>query len=180
MIGLILAGGKSTRFTNGDKVLFFDQQYNKTWLELAVEKMEQVASTVYISANPENYKKIEVLLPNYATKIVLDTPEFAGQGPLSGLYALSTKRPNESLLVISVDYPELSLTALQALAERSNSYAVDTEGNAHFTIGHFYFSTKELHDYLLAGNLRVGSFLKQISANPFLLPSDQLINHNFD
>ncbi|MGM0212693.1 molybdenum cofactor guanylyltransferase [Enterococcus sp. AZ109] len=178
MIGLVLAGGKSSRFEKGDKALYFDPYYQKTWVEIAVSTLLEVTSEVYVSVNTQNIDPLRQILSNQPVSLIMDHPELTNQGPLSGLYTICSMRPEASILVSSVDYPELTATSLRTLAANPNCYAIDGQGNSHFTIGHFSFELSILEDYLATGQRNVRSFLELLSAVPVVLPDEQLINHN--
>lgn len=168
--GLILAGGKSSRFLTGDKALYFDIQYHKTWLAVIVEKLQQLPlDHILISVSADNKEKIAMLFPNI--QLIEDPPDFQQQGPLAGI--LSAAKIDNELLITSVDYPEISVSSYQKILSADNAYARDT-----FTLSHLNFSTDRLEAFLAAGNRRVKDFLAEIAAQPVNLPATELINHN--
>jgi len=104
MKGLILAGGRSTRF-GSDKTLAVYE--GKTFIEKAVLFLESVDLEAVIVTRPgTNYsflkcKTIYDLLPQ--------------KGPLGGIYTAMSFFRNTSFLVLSCDMPALTRDALEEL-----------------------------------------------------------------
>lgn len=178
-IGIILAGGQSSRFEYGDKALFFDQKIEKYWLELAYEKLSALTEQTYIIANSSNFNKIKTILPD--APVLQDHPNFSGEGPLAGLFTVSNllTEPSVSVqafdyLILSVDAPELSTKSLAKLLSVRNQYVKD-----NFTIAHLYFSHSQIQTFLQNHQRRMKDFLSLLNATPLVLPESELINHNF-
>jgi len=173
-IGILLAGGKSSRFQQGDKALYFDDRLGKSWLELAYAKLDQLCEAVYISASPTNHEKIKQAMPG--GQVQLDHSNYFGEGPLAALYSIAQNFPEEQrqdYLILSVDNPEVSVESLEKLMNKPNQYARD-----NFTIAHLSFSAEEIENYLASGQRRVLGFLDVLGASPLGLPDDELVNHN--
>ncbi|GBG96729.1 NTP transferase domain-containing protein [Lactococcus termiticola] len=173
-IGILLAGGKSSRFKQGDKALFFDERLGQSWLEIAFDKLKQVSDEVFISASATNYEKIKQDLAG--GHIQLDHSDFSGEGPLSALYSVAKHFPQgqaQDYLILSVDNPEISINSLRSLMRQPNQYAEN-----HFTIAYLRFSADDIESYLQTGQRRVIGFLNQLAASAIQLPDEELVNHN--
>jgi molybdopterin-guanine dinucleotide biosynthesis protein A len=167
--GLILAGGKSSRFLQGDKALFWDKQFSKTWVEKTYETLSALTDRVFISVNAKNMDKIAALLPSAA--LLTDEAPYIACGPLSALYA--ARAYADDLLLLPVDNPEITSASIHQLFAHQNCYARNT-----FTIAHVHFQPQQLENYLSAGNRRVRDFFCLISAVPIDLTADELVDHN--
>lgn len=176
-IGLILAGGKSQRFQQ-DKALFWDQRYQKTWVELAYDKMFSLTSKVFISAQPDNFSKIqELALPK--AKLILDPPEFSQRGPLSGFLAASLQAPTADFLILGIDYPHFSSENLKTLLRTENSYATTSSGQSHYTNAHLRFSPPQILTYLAGPDNSLRGFYKTLDLTPLCFSEESLTNYNY-
>lgn len=179
MIGVLLAGGSSRRFKQ-DKALYYDPRLQATWLETALQRMMEITEVCCIIANSKNYNQIVEKAQPFPTTILMDLPEVAGLGPLSGIYTAAKRYPGESLLVTAIDYPFLTSQSLNKLTFYRNAYAV-SENQPHFAITHLTVDDqllKILEIDLANKTLRLGDFLKKISAKPVELPIDELFTTN--
>lgn len=112
MIGVILAGGRSSRFGE-DKSLYILN--GKPMYEHVAEKLENVQAIDEIVINTND--KLKTRFKNY--KVIVDAPEYADYGPLGGLYRAAQEYPGESLMVISCDTPYVDPAWLNILADES-------------------------------------------------------------
>ena len=174
-IGILLAGGKSSRFEHGDKAFFIDPNTQKSWLELTHEKLMPLTEKTYILASPSNYFEVKKQFPQ--AFVLTDHLDFAGEGPLSGLYTVSKLLTKSSVktdyLILAVDYPELTEEHLLQLLQKENCYVTH-----HFTLAHLRFNHKQIQTFLAADQRRFKDFLSLLNAQPIHLNSD-LVNHNF-
>ncbi|AYG01551.1 NTP transferase domain-containing protein [Lactococcus allomyrinae] len=172
-IGIILAGGKSSRFKNGDKALFLDKNSNQTWTEIAYMKLSALTEKTYIVASHSNLPQIKKQLPS--AHIITDHPLFTGEGPLAGLYTVSSiVTDTHDYLILAVDYPEISVQSLTELLSVKNTYIKN-----NFTIAHLTFSHTQIQDFLENKNRRMQDFLTSIQATSITLPEIELTNHNY-
>ncbi|MCL2677347.1 MAG: NTP transferase domain-containing protein [Streptococcaceae bacterium] len=174
MIGILLAGGKSTRFAKGDKALYFDDDLQTTWTEASYKKLSAVCDQVIISANTTNRTEIQELLPE--ANLILDSSEFTDQGPLSALYAVSQSLANdkkESYVILAVDHPELESKTLQELIDTGSCYL-----NDQYTIAQINFSFSQIRDFLLSGERRFKKFLELVDAQSLEITTINIQNHN--
>lgn len=97
IIGVVLAGGKSTRMGSVDKAeLIFQEQ---TLIERAVKRLSSQVSEVLLSASQ-----------SYGLKNTAVTDHFTAQGPLGGVYSalchVASTNPNaRAILTVPVDAP---------------------------------------------------------------------------
>lgn len=111
-IGIVLAGGNSTRF--GEDKAFFVLD-GKPMYRHAADALEQsgVCDRIVVSTN----ERLKTCFSDYRT--VVDHPEFRDRGPLGGLYALSESFPGCRLLVVTCDTPYVSPSWLRILHGRA-------------------------------------------------------------
>src|SRR5215212_9639839 len=101
MIGVILAGGQSTRMGR-DKGLL--KQNDVTWSEIAASKLALLQIPVFCSVNQwqlEVYSKIFL-----AGNLIVDDECIFVKGPLLGLLSIHQKFPDEDVLVLACDMIE--------------------------------------------------------------------------
>lgn len=162
-VGLLLAGGTSSRFIYGDKAVYGD------FAERTFACLAELCERVYVSCTPENQASLQERLPEGI--FLLDRAPYISQGPLSGLYALPFEQVD--VLTLSVDNPELSSESLGQLLNFPNAYAED-----NFTLSHLTFDKRELTAYLEQGKRRLKAFLEALGAVAIKLPENELIDHN--
>ena len=109
MIGVILAGGRSSRFGE-DKSLYILN--GKPMYEHVAEKLKNVQAIDGIVINTND--KLKTSFKNY--KVIVDDPEYADYGPLGGLYRAAKEYPKKALMVISCDTPYVDAAWLDILA----------------------------------------------------------------
>lgn len=113
-LGLILAGGRSSRFGGSDKVLaLLGDRPVVAW---AIERLAPQCRAVLLSANGDTGRFAPFGLP-----IVADHPEHRGKGPLAGLLAgldwLAARAPDTVAVVTAAgDTPALPRDLVQRLA----------------------------------------------------------------
>lgn len=157
MIGVILAGGKSSRFGE-DKSLYILN--GKPMYEHVANSLQKVQAIDEIVINTND--KLETSFKNY--KVIVDDPAFIDYGPLGGLYAAAKKYPGESLMIISCDTPYVDaewLNILAAEAARTNRTVITTDNEReHPLIGVYQ------HDNL-AERLKAQLNTKRLSLKAF-------------
>ena len=112
MIGVILAGGKSSRFGE-DKALY--PLNGLPMYEHVAQSLENVQAIDEIVINTND--KLKTSFKNY--KVIVDDAAYQEHGPLGGLYAAAKAYPKEALMVISCDTPYVDPAWLNILAERA-------------------------------------------------------------
>lgn len=108
MIGVILAGGKSSRFGQ-DKSLYVLE--GRPMYEHVAESLNKVQTIDEIVINTND--KLKASFKNY--KVIVDDPMFVDHGPLGGLYVAAREYPGEALMIISCDTPYVDAEWLNIL-----------------------------------------------------------------
>ncbi|MCF8360383.1 MAG: molybdenum cofactor guanylyltransferase [Prolixibacteraceae bacterium] len=111
--GIILAGGKSSRFGT-DKALYLYK--GKRMIDYVLEVISPVCDNILISTNkPDNF---------YYTgqKTVRDI--FLNCGPLGGIHACLLKSENEHNIIVGCDMPALHSGLFRALLNNADGYDV--------------------------------------------------------
>jgi molybdopterin-guanine dinucleotide biosynthesis protein A len=111
--GIILAGGKSSRFGT-DKALY---PYNeKRMVEYAIEILRPICSEILLSTNNPGDFLFTGLKP------IADI--FTGCGPLGGIHACLLQSKNEHNVLIGCDLPELQTDLFRTLLNYKSGYQV--------------------------------------------------------
>ncbi|CAM4258058.1 molybdenum cofactor guanylyltransferase [Lacicoccus alkaliphilus] len=131
-IGVVLAGGKSTRFGEQKSLYEFDgrKMYEHVYDRLAASGL---CDEIVVNTN-------KVLAPHFGCRTIIDDERYEDHGPLGGLYAVKRAYPADRLMVVSCDTPFVSQEWLQALhstaAARPEHIVISAEdGKLHPTIG---------------------------------------------
>ncbi|MGN7310207.1 molybdenum cofactor guanylyltransferase [Alkalicoccobacillus gibsonii] len=107
--GVVLAGGASSRF-HGQKALApFNGQ---PFYQRAISILEPSVDQVVIVAKPELK---ESLLLHETTIVIEDEAEFAGSGPLAGIYSAMNAIQAEWYVVLAVDMPLMNAYTINQL-----------------------------------------------------------------
>ena len=103
IMGLVMAGGQSSRMGKDKKTIHYHGQ--PQWRHAYELLMELKLETV-VSASD---------LKEEGVRMISDSPEFEGNGPISGLLSVSEEIQETALLVLGVDYPEMDRQTLYDL-----------------------------------------------------------------
>lgn len=125
-IGIVLAGGLSRRYGSPKALAQHDHKY---YYELAYEALEGTCHSVVVVGRPE----FRHLLTK-ADQIMLDTPEFAGFGPLAGLYSVMDAYEADQYMILPCDMPYIRSEMMNALLAAYNGedvLAVECDGHYH-------------------------------------------------
>ncbi len=101
-VGMVLAGGKSSRMTT-DKA--FLNYHGNAQIYYLAEQLKMVCSEVLLSINHNQESKIDNLF-----EYIVDSDSYKDSGPINGLLTAHEKYPNTPLLILACDYPLLNLT----------------------------------------------------------------------
>jgi molybdopterin-guanine dinucleotide biosynthesis protein A len=118
--GVVLAGGRSTRFGTDKLAVEVD---GRPLLQRAITAVAQVADEVVVVAGfgaPES-----PLLAHVGVPVVVTRDAVAGQGPLAGLAAGLAVASHPLALLVGGDQPALQPALLRELVRRLDARAVD-------------------------------------------------------
>ncbi len=137
MIGLVYAGGKSSRFGK-DKATYRVPGLPATNVQLAVEKLTPFCQQIVICANEINQAHIVKLVGQVpAVQIICDIPPYDCHGPLSAIIACTNQFSIvQDYLTLAVDYPYITKNSLAVLARTPNSYIATSQHN-HYSFWYF-------------------------------------------
>jgi molybdenum cofactor guanylyltransferase len=110
MLGVILCGGKSRRM-GADKGLI--QFQDKTWTQLAIEKIEELGIPVVVSISRRQKGQYERLLPE--NKLIVDDSTIEFKGPVAAVLTVHLKYPADDLFVFACDLPLMEFSVLDEL-----------------------------------------------------------------
>lgn len=110
MLGVILCGGESSRMGR-DKGLMESQ--NKTWVQLATDKLEDLEISVVISISGKQKEIYEKLL--HGKTLIVDDSTIALKGPVAALLSVHMRYPGEDLFVLACDLPLMEFSVLNEL-----------------------------------------------------------------
>jgi molybdopterin-guanine dinucleotide biosynthesis protein A len=110
MLGVILCGGESSRMGR-DKGLIESQ--NKTWVQLATVKLEELEIPVVISISGKQKENYEKVLPGKT--VIVDDSSIALKGPVAALLSVHLQYPGEDLFVLACDLPLMETSVLDEL-----------------------------------------------------------------
>lgn len=111
MIGLVLAGGNSTRMGEDKAELYYHSQPQYFHLK---NLLSPYCSEVFISSKSNSYS----CLP-----MIFDDKKYGEIGPIAGLLTAFDQGENEDILVISVDSPLISDKEIKQLIQSKNNLA---------------------------------------------------------
>ncbi|MDP9040594.1 MAG: NTP transferase domain-containing protein, partial [Bacteroidota bacterium] len=110
MLGVVLCGGESSRM-GADKGLI--QFQDKTWAQLAIEKIEELGIPVVVSISRRQKEQYERLLSE--NKLIVDDPTIALKGPVAAVLNVHLRYPAEDLFVLACDLPLMEFSVLDEL-----------------------------------------------------------------
>ena len=119
MLGVVLCGGESSRMGR-DKGLIESQ--NKTWVQLATVKLEELEIPVVISISGKQKENYEKVLPGKT--VIVDDSTIALKGPVAALLSVHLQYPGEDLFVLACDLPLMETSVLNELhcSYRNNNH----------------------------------------------------------
>jgi molybdopterin-guanine dinucleotide biosynthesis protein A len=167
LIGLLLAGGQSTRMGGQDKGMLPWQ--GEPMAQRVYHTLKTLVPRVYISANRslEGYQRLA------SDHILRDIPEHADQGPLAGLLTglrKASEQGAEAVLVCPCDTPDITPATLGALItvwqiQPDRPAIAENNGRIHPLHGVYPVSLMiRLEDYLKSGERRVVTFAERMGA----------------
>ena len=116
IMGLVLAGGKSTRMGTDKGLLSY---HGKPQREYLYEQMRPLCRDVYLSIRPEQKDSLPEGFASIADENIY-------RGPLNGLLSAHHAFPEAALLVVACDLPLIDRQVLEYLISRRNPDAMAT------------------------------------------------------
>ncbi|TVQ85640.1 MAG: molybdenum cofactor guanylyltransferase [Bacteroidetes bacterium] len=111
--GIILAGGKSSRF-GSDKALF--EYHGKRLVEYSIDNIKLLCGKILLSTNsPEKFD---------FTGLKAVTDLYPGSGPVGGIHACLQQSNTEHNLIIGCDLPWLDIRLFEFILGCSSGYQV--------------------------------------------------------
>ena len=116
IMGLVLAGGKSTRMGTDKGLLSY---HGKPQREYLYEQMRPLCRDVYLSIRPEQKDSLPEGFASIADENIY-------RGPLNGLLSAHHAFPEAAWLVVACDLPLIDRQVLEYLIDRRNPDAMAT------------------------------------------------------
>lgn len=103
LMGLVLAGGRSSRMGKDKKAIAYHGK--PQWVH-ALELLQSLGLDTVVNASD---------IQSDSVRVIEDSTQFSGNGPVSGLLSVSGELEQTALLVLGIDYPELDAETLHDL-----------------------------------------------------------------
>lgn len=182
-VGVLLAGGLSRRFGSPKA---FAKREGKFFYEYAVAALNPYCDELIIVTRPEYIERF----PSHFTLIV-DDENYAGDGPLAGIYSAMKASNAARYIVLPCDMPYMNTQFIEQLLaqEEADVVAVRTADNHHPLVSIWKRTImKDLERTLNQKQLRVVPFLDSVQTkwiNGEMLVTDynrvlKNINHQED
>ncbi|HCW91526.1 MAG TPA: molybdenum cofactor guanylyltransferase [Marinobacter sp.] len=181
LIGLLLAGGKSTRMGGQDKGLLPWQ--GQPMAQRVYRTLKNLTPRVYISAN-RSLEDYEQLAPGH---ILRDPENLTDQGPLAGLLTglrKASEQGAEAVLVCPCDTPDINPATLSALITAwqtcpDRPAIAESNGRIHPLHGVYPVGLMGcLECYLKSGERRVVTFAERVGAIALNCPETEAVFRN--
>jgi len=175
-VGLILAGGRSTRMGGTDKALVTIS--GSTLLERSIEALRPQANTLLINSN-----QVSQGIANHGLPVVTDV--LTGYlGPLAGIHAGLKYAPDSFICTIAVDLAQVPSDLIERLRNGMGNArcAYATDGHHHaLAILWAPGTVTLLEEYLASGERSIKKFLANHGAPVrFDRPDDAGLFHNIN
>ncbi len=110
MLGIILCGGQSSRMGSDKGLLMVNE---KTWTQVAVEKLASLGVPVKLSLNNNQYPAYQSEFSS--VELIVDDTSLHLKGPLLGVISCHLKYPTEDLFILACDMPLMEISLLNEL-----------------------------------------------------------------
>lgn len=160
MIGVILAGGNSTRF--GEDKSLYDLEGTEMYQHVATRLIKSgICDKIVISTNA----RLKDEFSEFET--IVDEDKYTDYGPLIGIYSVAKKYVGKPLLVVSTDTPYIPSKWFRALGDmyRKLGKTIVTEGEQLHPLVGIYADpnlVEKLETQLESRKLSIRAFLKNI------------------
>ncbi len=172
--GLILAGGRSTRFGGAEKSLFMIN--GKRMICRVIDALSPVVDEIVISVRDEH--QMSLLAPFVGGRgFALD--ETRGIGPLSGVYAGLRRARGEYVAVVACDMPLISGAAIGLLFDLADGHdaAVPAHEGGFIEPLHAVYRREPMLEAvkksIMAGERKISAPLKRLS-DVVYVPDDEI------
>ncbi len=165
MIGVILAGGASTRMGRTKALV---PLHGRPLISYAVSALQPVTDHVVISANAEE--------PYAFLRLPVVPDVYLNCGPLAGIHAALRYAGGDAIVVTSCDMPFVSSALILHLLHSSGTASAcvaSIDGRIHPLLG-VYRTTclKPAESHLMSGRLKMHHFLKEVGGHSLPLTPD--------
>ncbi len=109
LTGVVLCGGESSRMKQDKALIRYDEL--PQWKKVC-NLLQPFCDKVVVSVNEHQW---HTWANEEEGTFITDHPQFAGNGPLTGLLTVATQKPGRGLFVIAIDYPMLKMENLISL-----------------------------------------------------------------
>lgn len=116
MVGLILAGGRSTRMGDDKAFIVYHDKPHFLWLQ---DMLSEFCDTVYVSCREDQKSDFE------GQKTIVDHKDFGENGPIAALLS-AFDQVEGPILVLGCDYPFISREDIQYLIQNENPLSIAT------------------------------------------------------
>lgn len=169
--GIVLCGGKSERMGQ-DKA--FIQYHNRPQYAHVAELLSPFVNDIFISCRPHQSKEIHTDF-----KFILDKDMYDSAGPMTGLLSAFDENPNEAILLVACDYPNLKTADIAGLVQARQEGTdvvcfTNTESDFDEPLVAIYEKqcATLLKQYFEAGNSSLRHFLNTVNTKR-VLPLDR-------
>jgi len=160
-IGILLAGGKSSRYGSPKAFAKLD---GKMFYEIAYEHLKKICDHVIIVTRKEFIEKFP---KDY--HVITDLDAFSGCGPLAGIYSAMTAAEADHYVVLPCDMPLLNHFILQQLLNRhvKDVAVVVSEGYLQPLVSVWDRKVKSIaRIFLESGQFKMTSLLDHLNVVP--------------
>ncbi|MDH5403820.1 MAG: molybdenum cofactor guanylyltransferase [Candidatus Heimdallarchaeota archaeon] len=144
--GLLVLGGKSERFTQEKALAIYNQ---KTFLEIALEKMMKFCSHIILSVNNSNNSKdllkvVSSIKSNSinSLEVIEDDVTIDANGPLKGILTCIHHIKTDTILVLPIDMPLISEIDISRLLEITTDNVICSYNINNKYLTNIFFSCK--------------------------------------
>ena len=178
LIGIILAGGESTRF--GTPKAFASYE-NKPFYQHAIDALAPHVDHIVIVSHPSLRARFEV---KDDVDVIEDIEPFIGKGPLSGLYTVMKQFQASWYIVLPCDMPQFnSIAAGKLVSVMDDHYEaiVPQVAGRMNSLSALYHSHSFIHleQQLATGNYRMIDFIDRLSTSILTEQQLELDEHYF-